>query len=152
MFMAPLKERVIICGTWVNSISPGTLVPSAEQKQSGRIHWAASHRGAAFGSSSTLQAVSSDPSLQSVNSHKNLYFELFHYALITRAILTHTIMIKRYCNTKDIAIQKIFFCPNIGAAFQNKRILVPEKYLKYFLIHTQQKRYWRKFVFFFFLS
>jgi hypothetical protein len=34
MFMAPLKDRVTIWGTWATSISPGILVPSAEQKQS----------------------------------------------------------------------------------------------------------------------
>ena len=52
---------------------PGILVPSAEQKQSGRTHWLRSHLGAALGSSSTVQAVSSEPSLQSqgLPSQKN---------------------------------------------------------------------------------
>ena len=41
------------------------LVPSAEQKQSGIEHSAGLHFEAAFGSSSTVQTTSSDPSAQS---------------------------------------------------------------------------------------
>ena len=60
--MAPLKLNVIIWGTCVISKFPGTCVPSAEQKQSGKIHSAWLHFGEALGSSSTEQADSSEPS------------------------------------------------------------------------------------------
>lgn len=50
---APLKVIVIICGTCGGSIFPGILVPSAEQKQSGKAHCVGSHSGARFGSKST---------------------------------------------------------------------------------------------------
>lgn len=71
--------------TWFASMLPGILVPSAEQKQSGKTHWVGSQSGALLGSESTakidrkinihdiylllhlnlLQAFSSDSSLQS---------------------------------------------------------------------------------------
>jgi hypothetical protein len=39
--------------TWFGSTAPGILVPSAEQKQSGRVHWFGSQSGALLGSVST---------------------------------------------------------------------------------------------------
>ena len=50
--MASSKVIVIICGTSLAGISPGTVVPSSEQKQSGRTQTAGSQGGARFGSDS----------------------------------------------------------------------------------------------------
>merc|ERR1719507_1014238 len=72
--MAPLKVMVIIWGAWAGSMLPGTLVPSGEQKQSGSWHWERSQSGARFGSWSTVQAFSSEPSAQSgVSSQKSAF-------------------------------------------------------------------------------
>ena len=69
MLTAPLKVRVTIWGRVLSSSlppsTPGAAVPSAEQKQSGREQSAGSHTSALLGSSSTLHAFSSLPSLQS---------------------------------------------------------------------------------------
>lgn len=48
--MASSKVMVIICGTSLEGKSPGMVVPSSEQKQSGKTHTAGSHGGARFGS------------------------------------------------------------------------------------------------------
>lgn len=43
---------VIICGTSLEGRSPGIVVPSSEQKQSGRTQTEGSHGGARLGSDS----------------------------------------------------------------------------------------------------
>lgn len=48
--MASSNVIVIICGTFFGGKSPGMVVPSSEQKQSGRTQTAGSHGGARFGS------------------------------------------------------------------------------------------------------
>lgn len=50
LLMASSKVMVIIMGTSLADKSPGTVVPSSEQKQSGKTHTAGSHGGARFGS------------------------------------------------------------------------------------------------------
>lgn len=50
LFMASSKVMVIIIGTFFGGKSPGTLVPSSEQKQSGRTQTAGSQCGALLGS------------------------------------------------------------------------------------------------------
>lgn len=50
LLMASSKVIVIIIGTFLGGKSPGTVVPSSEQKQSGRTHTAGSQCGARFGS------------------------------------------------------------------------------------------------------
>ena len=55
---------------------PGTRVPSGEQKQSGNWHWLRSQSGALFGSWSTVQAFSSDPSEQSRLSSQNNFLSI----------------------------------------------------------------------------
>lgn len=50
LFMASSKVIVIIIGTSFAARSPGTVVPSSEQKQSGKTQTAGSHGGARFGS------------------------------------------------------------------------------------------------------
>lgn len=50
LFMASSKVIVIIMGTFFGGKSPGTVVPSSEQKQSGKTQTAGSHGGARFGS------------------------------------------------------------------------------------------------------
>lgn len=50
LLMASSKVMVIICGTSFAGRSPGIVVPSSEQKQSGKTHTAGSQGGARFGS------------------------------------------------------------------------------------------------------
>lgn len=50
LLIASSNVIVIICGTSLAGRSPGIVVPSSEQKQSGRTHTAGSHGGALFGS------------------------------------------------------------------------------------------------------
>lgn len=50
LLMASSNVMVIIIGTSLAGRSPGTVVPSSEQKQSGKTHTAGSHGGARFGS------------------------------------------------------------------------------------------------------
>lgn len=50
LFMASSKVIVIICGTFLDGKSPGIVVPSSEQKQSGKTQTVGSHGGALFGS------------------------------------------------------------------------------------------------------
>jgi hypothetical protein len=50
LLMASSNVIVIICGTFFGGKSPGTVVPSSEQKQSGKTQTAGSHGGARFGS------------------------------------------------------------------------------------------------------
>lgn len=50
LLMASSNVIVIICGTSLAGKSPGMVVPSSEQKQSGRLHTAGSHGGARLGS------------------------------------------------------------------------------------------------------
>lgn len=50
LLMASSKVIVIIMGTLLAGRSPGTVVPSSEQKQSGKTQTAGSHGGALFGS------------------------------------------------------------------------------------------------------
>jgi hypothetical protein len=50
LLMASSKVMVIIWGTSFAGIAPGMVVPSSEQKQSGRTQTAGSHGGARFGS------------------------------------------------------------------------------------------------------
>lgn len=52
LLMASSKVIVIICGTSLEGKSPGIVVPSSEQKQSGKTHTEGSHGGALFGSDS----------------------------------------------------------------------------------------------------
>ena len=52
LLMASSKVIVIICGTSLEGMSPGIVVPSSEQKQSGKLQTAGSHGGARFGSDS----------------------------------------------------------------------------------------------------
>lgn len=48
--IASSKVKRIICGTWFASNLEGIMVPSLEQKQSGKTHLAGSHEDALFGS------------------------------------------------------------------------------------------------------
>lgn len=50
LLMASSNVMVIIIGTFLAGRSPGTDVPSSEQKQSGNTHTAGSHGGARLGS------------------------------------------------------------------------------------------------------
>lgn len=50
LFMASSNVIVIIMGTFFGGKSPGTVVPSSEQKQSGRTQTAGSQWGALLGS------------------------------------------------------------------------------------------------------
>jgi len=50
LFMASSNVMVIIMGTFFGGRSPGTVVPSSEQKQSGKTQTAGSQGGALFGS------------------------------------------------------------------------------------------------------
>lgn len=50
LLMASSKVIVIIIGTFLAGKSPGIVVPSSLQKQSGRTHTAGSQGGARFGS------------------------------------------------------------------------------------------------------
>lgn len=50
LLMASSNVIVIIIGTSLAGKSPGIVVPSSEQKQSGRTQTAGSHGGARFGS------------------------------------------------------------------------------------------------------
>jgi hypothetical protein len=50
LLMASSNVIVIICGTSLAGTSPGIVVPSSEQKQSGKTQTAGSHGGALFGS------------------------------------------------------------------------------------------------------
>lgn len=52
LLMASSKVIVIICGTSLEGKSPGIVVPSSEQKQSGKTQTAGSHGGALLGSDS----------------------------------------------------------------------------------------------------
>lgn len=71
LFMASSKVIVIICGTSFDGRSPGIVVPSSEQKQSGRTQTAGSHGGARFGSLS-ISAKNKKKNLTSPK--KKLYF------------------------------------------------------------------------------
>merc|ERR1719397_705333 len=71
LLIASSKVMVTIWGTrsqrsFSGQRSPGTCVPSSEQKQSGSLQIVLSHFGARFGSDSISQAFSSEPSLQSL--------------------------------------------------------------------------------------
>lgn len=50
LLIASSNVTVIICGTSLAGRSPGMVVPSSEQKQSGRLQTDGSHGGARFGS------------------------------------------------------------------------------------------------------
>jgi hypothetical protein len=50
LLIASSNVIVIIIGTFFGGKSPGIVVPSSEQKQSGRTQTAGSHGGARFGS------------------------------------------------------------------------------------------------------
>lgn len=50
LLMASSNVMVIIIGTSLAGNPPGTVVPSSEQKQSGKTQTAGSHGGARFGS------------------------------------------------------------------------------------------------------
>lgn len=63
--IASSNVKTIICGTCSRSNPPGILVPSLEQKQSGRKHCDRSHEPTAFGSFWWSHQPSSDPSRQS---------------------------------------------------------------------------------------
>lgn len=56
--MASSKVIVIIWGTSFGGISPGVVVPSSEQKQSGNTQTEGSHGGARFGSVSISEKES----------------------------------------------------------------------------------------------
>lgn len=66
LFMASSKVIVIIMGTFFGGKSPGTVVPSSEQKQSGKTQTAGSHGGARLGSVSA--SVKSDKFAQSTHA------------------------------------------------------------------------------------
>jgi hypothetical protein len=57
LLMASSNVMVIICGTSFEGMSPGIVVPSSEQKQSGKTQTAGSHGGARFGSDSISTCV-----------------------------------------------------------------------------------------------
>merc|ERR1719515_601791 len=81
MLMASSKVRVTIWGTRVHLSfsghkSPGTSVPSSEQKQSGNLHSSLSQGGALLGSVSASQTFSSDPSVQSVSPLQKRFFSI----------------------------------------------------------------------------
>merc|ERR1712241_1635223 len=76
ILMASSKARVTIWGTlshrsFSGQRSPGTSVPSSEQKQSGSLQRVLSHGGALFGSVSASQTFSSEPSLHSFTPLQN---------------------------------------------------------------------------------
>jgi hypothetical protein len=70
LFMASSKVIVIIMGTFLAGKSPGIVVPSSEQKQSGKTQTAGSHGGALFGSVS-ISAI--------YDEFCCLFFTLFHH-------------------------------------------------------------------------
>lgn len=75
LLMASSKVMVIIWGTSLAGRSPGMVVPSSEQKQSGRTHTAGSQGGARLGSLSM--------------SAKELGYYLFHLLLHSENNILH---------------------------------------------------------------
>lgn len=57
LFTASSNVIVIIIGTFLGGKSPGTVVPSSEQKQSGNTQTAGSQGGARFGSVSASKLM-----------------------------------------------------------------------------------------------
>lgn len=76
--MASSKVIVIIWGTSFDGKSPGIVVPSSEQKQSGKTQTAGSHGGARFGSvSASDYKIISERMILKLYILKRLWFLLF---------------------------------------------------------------------------
>lgn len=79
LFMASSNVIVIIIGTFLAGRSPGIVVPSSLQKQSGRTHTAGSQAGAEFGSLSMSNKMRIILKNHSVERNSNGYFIKIFY-------------------------------------------------------------------------
>lgn len=93
---------VIIWGTCEGSILPGILVPSAEQKQSGKTHCVVSQSGARFGSKSTAKLrVIGQHGFEKATQHRINHVRIGFLILTTR-ILIRFIFTFRFAVTKQL--------------------------------------------------
>lgn len=77
---------MIICGTSFDGRSPGIVVPSSEQKQSGRTQTDGSQGGARFGSDSASVAIKTALKINQRRNHRNSKKPDFFVELIVKVV------------------------------------------------------------------